>query len=246
MFPIRDINPTRIQPVVTWALIVLNAVIYFAVQPHDAAGSAEFVYEYAAIPCEVRTGDPLDLVEIDQGTCLSQPLGPPVFPDKSVPLSVLFSMFLHGDFFHLLFNMWSLWIFGNNVEEAFGRAGYLAFYLAAGVLATLGFVALQADSTVPLIGASGAIAGVMGAYLVLYPTHRILTLVGFFFVPIPAALFAGVWFFSQFLISASDSSIAWQAHVVGFAFGAVVALLLRAPLLRRVAAHQTVQWPGAI
>jgi membrane associated rhomboid family serine protease len=245
LLPIRDINPTVIRPVVTVALIVINIFVFFAFQPQDSQSEADrFAYEYAAIPCEIRSGDPLEVREIETGICAdsgSAASGPEVFPEKFVFLSVLSSMFLHGDILHIAFNMWSLWIFGNNVEEAFGRAGYIGMYLAGGILATLGYAVFNLDSTIPLVGASGAIAAVMGAYLVLFPTARILSLVFFFFVPVPAVLFIGIWFFGQFSIDPA-SNVAWEAHVAGFAFGVVIALLLRVPLLRRLEAHRTPRW----
>ena len=241
MIPIRDINPTVLRPVLTVALIAINLVVFFGVQPQDSQGESErFAYEFAAIPCELRTNDPLDSREVQTGQCIEAD-GAEVFPDKIIPLSVLTSMFLHGDVLHIAFNMWSLWIFGNNVEEAFGRAGYLAMYLAGGILATLGYAAFNPDSTIPLVGASGAIAAVMGAYLVLFPTHRILSLLGFFFVPVPAALFIGIWFIGQFGVDPS-SNVAWEAHVAGFLFGVVIALVLRIPLLRRLETHRTPRW----
>jgi len=245
LLPIRDINPTVIRPVVTVALIVINVFVFFAFQPQDSQSEADrFAYEFAAIPCEIRSGDPLEVREIETGLCADSgraASGPEVFPEKIVFLSVLSSMFLHGDILHIAFNMWSLWIFGNNVEEAFGRAGYLGMYLAGGILATLGYAVFNLDSTIPLVGASGAIAAVMGAYLVLFPTARILSLVFFFFVPVPAVLFIGIWFVGQFSIDPA-SNVAWEAHVAGFAFGVVIALLLRAPLLRRLEAHRTPRW----
>ncbi|MGI9648123.1 MAG: rhomboid family intramembrane serine protease [Acidimicrobiia bacterium] len=242
MIPIRDINPTAIRPVVTLALIAVNVFVFFLVQPQDSSEELDrFAYEYAAIPCELRTQDPLDTEEISTGECSEADRGREVFPDKMVLLSVLSSMFLHGGVLHIAFNMWSLWIFGNNVEEAFGTVGYLALYLAGGIAATLGYAALNPDSTIPLVGASGAIAAVMGAYLVLFPTHRILSLFGFFFIPVPAVVFMGIWFVGQFGIDPT-SNVAWEAHVAGFAFGVVVALLLRGVLLRRLEVHRTPRW----
>ena len=236
MFPIRDVNPTRLRPVITWALIAVNVVVYFLVQPQGSdLEAAEFTYERAAIACEIVTGDPLDYQEIG-GPCLDQPLGNAPFPGKNVWFAVLVSMFLHGGIAHLGFNMWSLWIFGNNVEEAFGRVGYLAFYLLAGLAATAGFVAFNADTTVPLIGASGAIAGVMGSYLVLFPRHQVMTLVFVRVVAIPAMVFLGIWLVSQFLLAGGESGIAWEAHVAGFVFGAVFSLPFRQTLLRRTMA----------
>ncbi len=222
----------------TLALIAANIVVFFAVQPFDdAIASEEFLYEYAAIACELRTGEPLDGFEIVEDRCVDGAIDP-VFPDKSVPASGFVSMFLHAGILHLAFNMWSLWIFGNNVEEAFGRVGYIAMYLLAGVTATAGFVALNADSTIPLVGASGAIAGVMGSYLVLFPTHRIMTLVFFYLTAIPAAFFLGVWFLLQFSMAGVDSNVAWEAHVFGFLAGAAITLPFRSVLLRRTAEAQ--------
>ena len=230
MLPIRDVNPTRIRPLVTWAIIALNAYVFFVVQPQDIDAATEFAYERAAIACELTTGEPLTLDEINSERCRDDD-GAPFFPAKNVWLSGLVSMFLHGGIAHILFNMWSLWIFGNNVEEAFGHLGYLAFYTAAGVAATVGFVVVNPDLTVPLIGASGAIAGVMGAYLVLFPRHLVLSIIIFRVVAIPAVVFLGFWFFSQFFFG--SEGVAWEAHVAGFVFGALVALPFRDRLLGR-------------
>lgn len=233
MLPIRDVNPTLIRPLVTWAIVAANLVVFLFVQPQQSPAADEFAYRHAAIACELTTGDPLDWREIETGRCLEAPLGDQPFPGKSVWLAAVISMFLHAGFAHILFNMWSMWIFGNNVEEAFGHLGFAAFYLAAGLAATAGFVVLEPDTTVPLVGASGAIAGVMGAYLVLFPRHLVLTLIFIRVVAIPSVAFLGLWFASQFLMAGDASGIAWQAHVAGFAFGAAVAALLRQPLLQR-------------
>jgi membrane associated rhomboid family serine protease len=186
LFPIRDANPTRIRPLITWALIGVNAFVYLAIQPSDELHAAEFSYRNAAIACEITTGDPLDWVEIAEARCTDRPLGDAAFPQKHIWMSVGVSMFLHGGMAHLLFNMWSLWIFGNNVEEAFGKPLYLLVYLLAGLAATFGFVVSNPDLTVPLVGASGAIAGVMGSYLVLFPRHHVMTLVFIRVVAMPA------------------------------------------------------------
>ena len=236
MLPIRDVNPTRARPIITWAIIAACAIVYFGLQPPSGSQEeADFLYERAAIACELTTGEALDLREIGSGLdddpadyCSDRP-STPYFPGKNIWLAAGVSMFLHGGIAHLLFNMWSLWIFGNNVEEAFGPLAYLLFYAASGVAATAGFVLGSPDTTVPLVGASGAIAGVMGAYVVLFPRHLVLTLVIICIVAIPAVFFLGIWFLSQFLMV--DASIAWQAHVAGFAFGALVAALLRRRLL---------------
>ena len=233
MLPIRDVNPTLIRPLVTWAIIALNALVFFVIQPDSSPAADEFAYRNAAIACELTTGDPVDIFEINSGTCLERSQGEQPFPDKNVWLAVLVSMFLHAGIAHILFNMWSMWIFGNNVEEAYGHLAFALFYVAAGVAATAGFVILEPDTTVPLVGASGAIAGVMGAYLVLFPRHQILTLIFIRAVAIPSVAFLGLWFASQFLLVGDASGIAWQAHVAGFAFGVLVTLPLRERLLGR-------------
>jgi membrane associated rhomboid family serine protease len=155
-----------------------------------------------------------------------------VFPEKIPFLSMLTSMFLHGGVGHVLFNMWFLWIFGNNVEEAFGRLRYILMYIVGGVAATMAFVVANPDSTIPLVGASGAIAAVLGSYAVLFPGHRVLSLLGWFVVPVPAALFLGLWFVAQFGLGGTN--VAWEAHAGGFAFGFALTLLFRRRLLRRV------------
>ncbi len=231
MLPIRDINPTLTTPVATLAIIALNAAVFFLWQPQGTGPDAiEFVYERAAIACELTTGEALSIQEIETDTCTDT--GAAFFPDKNVWLSALVSMFLHGGLAHVLGNMWFLWIFGNNVEEAFGLVGYLGLYLITGLVATAAFVVVNQDSTIPLVGASGAIAGVLGAYLVLYPTHRVMTLLFLFFVPVPAVLFLGIWLLSQFAVQ--SPGVAWQAHVGGFIAGALLALPLRPVLLGRV------------
>ena len=232
MIPIRDVNPTRNRPLVTWGLIAASILVYFLVQPAPGTDDEEeFLYEQAAIACELTTGDPLDATERDTGVCLETRLAEQRYPDKNVWLSVGFSMFLHGGLAHLFFNMWSLWIFGNNVEEAFGPLAYALLYAVTGVAATAGFALANQGSTIPLVGASGAIAGVMGAYLVLFPRHLVMTLVFFRIVALPAIFFLGLWFGSQFLLVDAASGIAWEAHVAGFLAGAGLTLPFRRRLL---------------
>lgn len=234
MFPLRDINPTRITPWVTISLIAACLIVFFGIQAGDSeVEQQEFLYRSAAIACEVRTGQPLSEAEIVTGTCFDGTESP-YFPEKVPALSVFISMFLHGGVAHVVFNMWFLWIFGNNVEEAFGRIGYLLMYILGGVAATFAYIVTNPDSTVPLVGASGAIAAVLGAYAVLFPGHRVLSLLGWLILPVPAALFLGFWFIAQFGLGGTN--VAWQAHAGGFAFGFAVTLLMRGRLLRRVRA----------
>ena len=241
MLPLKDYNPTQRLPWVTILLIGANLAIFLLVQrPYDRGlNSAEFSYHYAAIPCELTVGRPLSVVEArrtvrlgENEACDRSSVGddsPPVFPGKQVYLAVIYSMFLHGSWLHIGGNMLFLWVFGNNIEDRMGWLPYLLFYLVAGVVATLAHVAVQPSSTVPLIGASGAVAGVMGAYLVLFPNVRIRSLLIFILVlirDIPAKWLLGFWFVLQFFTNPAEG-VAWVAHVGGFVFGAAVALLLR-------------------
>ena len=233
MFPVRDLNPTRIFPYMTLLLIAANVAVFFFWQPAGGGDAeAEFVYANAAIACEVSTGHPLTFEQLQGRSCSEGESGERIFPEKRVELSVLVSMFLHGGVFHLLGNMWFLWLFGNNIEEAYGSLRFLFVYLAAGVAAALGFIALHPESTTPLVGASGAVAGVLGSYLVLFPGRWVISLVVFVLLPVPAIVFLGLWFALQFAVA--DPGVAWEAHVAGFLFGAVVSALFRGPLLGRV------------
>jgi membrane associated rhomboid family serine protease len=243
LFPIRDLNPTRILPIATLTLIAVNILAFVLWQPDPTSpDGTTFLYERAAIACELTTGEPLTEKEVFDRQCIDSDRGTQLFPDKNVWLSGLVSLFLHGGILHIAGNMWFLWIFGNNVEEAFGTVGYLLLYFLAGIGATASFVLLHTESTDPLIGASGAIAGVLGAYLVLFPRHRILTLLFVYFVPVPALFFLGIWFFAQFAVV--DVGVAWEAHVGGFLLGVLVTLPLREALLRRVRAIHTPRMPA--
>jgi membrane associated rhomboid family serine protease len=201
---------------------------------------AAFLDQYAAVPRElthnqqltrVPTGD-LQAVHGQEVLCTT---GPPTY-HKSPALSVLYAMFLHAGWLHLLGNMLFLWIFGNNIEDRFGRLRFLIFYLFCGYIAAYGFAFANPDSTTPLLGASGAIAGVLGAYLVLYPRARIWGLVPFlFFIPLrlPAWLVLGGWFVLQWLYASGHTGsgvgdVAYLAHVVGFIAGALIGLFVRA------------------
>jgi membrane associated rhomboid family serine protease len=211
MFPLRDDNPTTITPIVTWMLIAFNAAI-FLYQVSLGPRGTQFVYQFGAIPAVV-TGQaslPKPLVAI-----------PPF-------LSIFTSMFLHGGWMHLIGNMWYLWIFGNNIEEAMGGLRYFLFYIICGFIASMSHIFLNMGSTLPSIGASGAIAGVLGAYLLLYPRARVLTLVVWIFfirlLYIPAGFILGFWFLLQLMNngaggSQSSGGVAIWAHIGGFIAG---------------------------
>jgi len=244
MIPIADENPVTRLPWVTLLLIATCIVVYFAVQPTGAPtlrwdGFVErtdqedlrFVVENAAIPCELLHLRPLTEREyratfVDgDGSACSGDDGPAHSPGKSIALALVLTMFLHGSIPHLFGNMLFLWVFGNNVEARRGWWRYLLLYLAGGIAATAVHVAADPSSTVPIIGASGAIAAVMGAYLICWPTARIKTVV--FIGPVllrkvEAIWLLLIWIGQQFLLVSGDSGIAWAAHVGGFAFGVVV------------------------
>jgi membrane associated rhomboid family serine protease len=250
VIPVHDLNPLRRTPWVTYALVAVNVVVLLltpgstgtvAGQPGPAllCRQAAFYDRYAAIPHELVTDQPLRLVPTGQTAVGPQGAGcllaRPAYR-KSPPLSVLWSIFLHAGWLHLIGNMLFLVVFGNNIEDRMRKLPYLIFYLACGYVAAYGFAAANPASTAPLIGASGAISGILGAYLVLYPRARVWSLVPFlFFLPlrIPAWLVLGLWFLLQWAYSAGlttggAGSVAYLAHVFGFLAGVLVGLVMRA------------------
>lgn len=233
MIPLRDENPSNLRPLVTVLIIVACTGIFFLVQSRDPAAGAIQLYEQATIPCEITGRAALTVDEISRGVCESKP-GVPAFPEKSILASLVFSLFLHGSLFHLLGNMWVLWIFGNNVEDRMRHWHFGAFYVVGGLLASLAHVLRNPDSTLPVVGASGAIAAVMGAYLVLFPRHRVVAVIPPFFLwpfRVPALIFLGLWFAGQFALNGQETLIAWEAHAAGFVVGASYAALRRRRLL---------------
>ena len=220
MFPLRDDNPTKTAPIVTVALIVVNVLVFLYQVSLGPRGGQLFVYQYGSIPAVVVGSESL-----------------PARIDAVPPLLSLFtSMFLHGGWMHLIGNMWYLWIFGDNIEEAMGRVRYLIFYLATGFLASISHVLSNIGSTIPSIGASGAISGVLGAYLLLYPRARVLTLIflGWFIrlIYIPAGFVLGFWFVLQLLsgsmsVGQNAGGVAFWAHIGGFVTGMVLVGLFK-------------------
>ncbi len=232
-FPIRDNNPTRRRAYLTILLIVVNVGVYM----YQALFSDLNIHiaEEAMIPWEithVRTIDvPLGVkvIKKDGGEV------PQFVLRKHSPfVSLVYSLFMHGSLLHLFGNMLFLWIFGNNIEDYLGRIKFLIFYFLAGIGASLVHILFNIDSMTPVIGASGAVSGIMGAYLVLFPTATIRTLVFIFvfvtFVDIPAFIFLLVWLVFQILYASGQSGIAWLAHVGGFIIGL---LLIKTVLKRR-------------
>jgi membrane associated rhomboid family serine protease len=222
MIPLRDENPTTITPVVTVALIVLNVLVYLY-QVSLGPAEARFIASFAAVPAEW----------FRPGTVVGDPVVPP-------SLTVLTSMFLHGSLMHLGGNMLYLWIFGNNIEDVMGHGRFILFYVLCGVAAMFGHAFTAPESTVPMIGASGAISGVLGAYLLLFPQVRVLVLIplGFFtrMVHVPAVVVLGFWIVMQIINGAFSwgglgGGVAWFAHIGGFAAGlALIKVFQRRPV----------------
>jgi membrane associated rhomboid family serine protease len=226
MFPLRDDNPAELPPIITVALILITVGVWLAVQ---GAGFSQVtllgsVCAYGAIPAEL-TGT---------GVWASSPCAPGGLRWTGLVTSI----FLHGGWGHLIGNMWFLWIFGNNVEDSMGHLRFLVFYLLTGLVAAGSHVLAEPGSTVPMVGASGAISAIMGGYLVLYPRARVKTLIFLFIfitvVELPAFLYLGYWFLLQVLgtrVPVAGGGVAFWAHVGGFVAGVVLVLLFRNPRL---------------
>lgn len=220
MIPLRDDNPTGITPVLTWGLIGVNVLVFLYQVSLGPREGQFFVYEFGAIPAVITGTEAL-------------PSYLAVIPPR---FSLFTNMFLHGGWLHLIGNMLYLWIFGDNIEAALGRIRYLAFYLICGVLASLAHVLSNPSSIIPSIGASGAISGVLGAYLLLYPRARVLILIplGFFtrLMYIPAAIALGFWFLLQLLSGSMAAGrdaggVAFWAHIGGFIAGLLLVGLFK-------------------
>lgn len=223
MIPIQDSNPSHTRPVVTWSLILINVLVFLYEASLDASGELDaFLMTAGLVPGQL-TANPLSM-EV---------------------LNVFTSMFLHGGWAHLLGNMLYLLIFGDNIEDQMGHGRFVIFYLLGGVAAAAAQVAINPESTIPMVGASGAIAGVLGAYLVEFPTARVRTVIflGYFvrFVNVPAVIVLGMWFVLQLfsgLFALSDMAmggVAYFAHIGGFVAGVVLVKLFtlgRKPRLR--------------
>jgi membrane associated rhomboid family serine protease len=209
--PLKDDNPTSTFPLITLGLILANGLVFYHQMSLDTVESQNFIFKWGAIPYQIHHGEVLR-----------------EFPEIPLPLTIFSSMFLHGGFLHLFGNMLYLWIFGNNIEDTLGHLRFLLFYLVCGLVAGLAQVFSNPESTVPMIGASGAVAGVLGAYLLLFPGARILTLFFIFifikFVRLPALVVLGFWFFIQLLgvWGGSISNVAFFAHVGGFIAGLIL------------------------
>ncbi len=218
MFPLKDTIRSRSFPAVNWLLIIANVLVFILIEwPLSSRQLDRLVMTFGLVPARLVAVQPQAI------------------------LSIFTSMFMHGGWLHLISNMWALYIFGDNVEDRMGPVRYLAFYLLSGVVAALTQTWLGPSSRTPLIGASGAIAGVLGAYLILFPTSRVITLILLIFLPwfveIPAVLYLAFWFVLQFFSGlfalqtpAAAGGVAYWAHIGGFIWGVLlVRLFVRRP-----------------
>jgi membrane associated rhomboid family serine protease len=224
MIPIRDTQKTAVFPIVTILIIALNSIIFVSMylsarsSINPSLTLAGYFQKYGLVPYQVTTGK-----------LIYNSIRP-------VWLTFFSSIFMHGGWIHIIGNMLFFWIFGNNIEDYLGKIGFIFFYIWGGIIASLTQIAIDPGSTVPIIGASGAIAAVMGAYIYLYPRARIRTIIFLFyfitFVEIPAVIFLLLWFVMQliggFQAFSSATSVAFWAHIGGFAFGFLTAVIIKA------------------
>lgn len=229
-FPLSDDDRALVRPAyVTWVLLLANVAVFVYQMGHP-----DFTYGYAAIPAEITGG--VDLVEptlipIDAFHAQELPQAPGPTP---IYLTLLTAMFMHGGFAHIAGNMLFLWIFGDNVEHRFGHLKFLLFYLGSGLVASFAQIAISPDSVIPTLGASGAISGVLGAYLVLFPHNRVIAIIFIYVVSVPAYLVIVMWAFTQFINGAGQiaqtaetGGVAYAAHIGGFVTGVAMALFCR-------------------
>ena len=245
MFPLRDENPTELVPVITLVIIAINALVWVLVQQAGAGeGFLASLCALGAIPADI-TGN------LDPGSWIQ--LGPDLACQASGLgwLTLLTSMFMHGGWMHLIGNMWFMWVFGNNVEDSMGHIRFVVFYLLCGVVASVAHIVTDPASVVPTVGASGAISGIMGAYLVLYPRVRVHTLFFLFIfirvIPLPAWVLLVQWMVIQVwygvsTLGAGGGGVAFWAHIGGFAAGLVLIKLFQRPQLV-AAKRQHIQIP---
>lgn len=226
-FPLKDENPTTRPPIVTIALMVICVLVFFLEVSSGQQGMQQIIYQFGLIPSVL-----LGLNEL-----------PPNLDVIPAGATLITSMFLHGGWMHLIGNMWFLWIFGDNIEDELGHGRFLLFYLLSGLGAAALQIIIGPNSDIPMVGASGAISGVLGAYMLLYPRAKILTLVflGFFItmMRITAIWFLGIWFGMQLLFGLASAGgtgggIAWWAHIGGFLAGVGLLYVLRQKRTRTV------------
>jgi membrane associated rhomboid family serine protease len=232
MFPLSDDNSDiRSAPIVNYVLIALNVLVFFAFQ--QGGTNDKFTYAFATVPAEIRSGKDIvtdDKIIEDQRTGQRYKITGLQKTPGSVYLTLLTSMFMHGGIAHLLGNMWFLWIFGDNVEDKMGKVRYIIFYLLTGLIASLSHVLTNLSgpgSEIPSLGASGAISGVMGAYLALFPNRRVRVLFVRIITEVPGYIAVGLWFLFQLIsglgmLGGEEQGVAYAAHIGGFVAGVIL------------------------
>ena len=203
MIPISDINPARNIPFISRLFIIFSGIIFIFFQPKNNNDLINFFYKYSAIPCELVNDYPLAANQFIYNNCTLSP-DYLIFPNKNIILSIIISLFLHANLIHIIGNLWSFWIFGNNVEDKLGKIKYILFLLTSGFVSVLGHVVVNQYDLNPIVGASGIVSALMGAYLYLFPNAKLLVLVpfGIFFpTTIKAKYFMLFWLISQLFIA---------------------------------------------
>lgn len=225
MFPLGDDNSDRRRtPFVNYAFIGLNILVFVFLQ--GLGGNQEFSYAFSLVPREITTG--VDLVGVQIVRDMLGNIGEVRHYPTSLPVyfNFLSSMFMHGDFWHLLGNMLFLWVFGDNLEDRIGHVRYGIFYLVCGFAAALGQILMDTNSIIPMLGASGAISGVLGGYLLLFPHRRVTALIFNFLTQVPAYVALGIWIVYQLILGymtpAGTGGVAYAAHIGGFLAGVVL------------------------
>lgn len=221
MIPISDINPAENTPYITRFFIFFTIAVYILLQPKNSTDLFNFFYEFSAIPCEIQKGVPLSANQFYSNDCMVT-IDNVIFANKNLMLSLLTANFLHANLLHLVGNLWSFWIFGNNIEDKLGNLKFIIFLtLAAG--GSIGtHIFLNYSDLNPIVGASGIVSALMGAYLYRFPNAKLLVLVPFgiiFPTTIKAKYFMAFWFASQVFISLQNNNISWEAHIGGFFVG---------------------------
>ncbi len=229
MIPISDINPAKNIPIISRVFILFSSLFFILFQPKNNIELINYFYKFAAIPCEVMNNLPIAANQFYNNNCNLNP-DILIFPEKNIFFSIFVSLFLHANFLHILGNLWSFWIFGNNVEDKLGKVRFILFLTISGFISVISHSFLNPLNINPIVGSSGIVSALMGAYLYLFPNARLLVLVpfGVFFpTTIKAKFFMIFWLLSQFIIAIQSNNISWEAHISGFIFGYFLLRILR-------------------
>ena len=221
MIPISDINPAENTPYITRFFIFFTIAVYILLQPKNSTDLFNFFYEFSAIPCEILKGVPLSANQFYSNDCMVT-IDNVIFANKNLMLSLITANFLHANLLHLVGNLWSFWIFGNNIEDKLGNLKFIVFLMVAAGGSIGTHIFLNYSDLNPIVGASGIVSALMGAYLYRFPNAKLLVLVPFgiiFPTTIKAKYFMAFWFASQVLISLQNNNISWEAHIGGFFVG---------------------------